>query len=63
MTAAAVPMTILVTGASAGIGAALARIYAAEGWDVILTARREAPLHALPRAAHHVAVLQADGAP
>ena len=38
---------VLITGASAGIGAALARIYAAEGWDLILTARREAPLSAL----------------
>lgn len=39
--------TVLVTGASAGIGAALARVYAANGWDVILTARRRAPLEAL----------------
>ena len=39
--------TVLVTGASAGIGAALARTYAARGWNLILTARREGPLQAL----------------
>ncbi len=39
--------TVLVTGASAGIGAALARVYAERGWDVILTARREDPLRTL----------------
>lgn len=38
---------VLVTGASAGIGRALAAVYAAEGWDLILTARRKAPLDAL----------------
>jgi len=38
---------VLVTGASAGIGRALAAVYAAEGWDLILTARRKAPLEAL----------------
>lgn len=38
---------MLITGASAGIGAALARVYAAEGWDLILTARREGPLRTL----------------
>ncbi|MBA4809111.1 SDR family oxidoreductase [Brevundimonas sp.] len=49
--------TVLVTGSSAGIGAALARTYAHEGWDLILTARREAPLKALAEelaAAHDV---------
>lgn len=38
---------VLVTGASAGLGAALARVYASHGWDLVLTARREGPLRAL----------------
>ncbi|MEM9669607.1 MAG: SDR family oxidoreductase [Pseudomonadota bacterium] len=38
---------VLITGASAGIGAEFARQYAARGWDVALTARRKERLEQL----------------
>jgi short-subunit dehydrogenase len=55
---------ILITGASAGIGAALARVYAHHGWDLVLTGRRVAALESLARelslAGAGVAVIPAD---
>lgn len=46
---------VLITGASSGIGSALAREYARRGWSVVVTARREERLQQL------VEVLTADG--
>ena len=49
----------LVTGASSGIGREIARVHAARGGDLVITARRAAPLEALKaelEAAHGVAV-------
>jgi len=64
--------TALITGASSGIGAEFARLHAAKGGDVILTARSDGPLNELKaelEAAHgitaHVFALDigaADGA-
>lgn len=51
---------VLITGASAGIGAEFARQYAALGWDVALTARRADRLQAIAteiESDHRVAAL------
>lgn len=41
--------TVLITGASAGIGKAFAEKFASEGWDLVITARREKNLRELAK--------------
>lgn len=47
MTEAIEPKRVFITGASSGLGAALARDYAAHGASLGLVARRAGPMHAL----------------
>ncbi len=44
-----IPRTVLITGATSGIGEATARKFAREGWRVIITGRRRDRLEALKR--------------
>ena len=41
------PRTVLITGASSGIGEAFAEVFAAEGFHLVITARREERLRAV----------------
>ncbi|WP_298679501.1 SDR family oxidoreductase [uncultured Lentibacter sp.] len=52
--------SILITGASAGIGRATAELFLARGWRVGLLARRAAALHALAKGQPNAVVLPCD---
>lgn len=53
--------TVLITGASSGIGEAFARLFATEGFDLVLTARRLERLESLKRELNvNVHVISAD---
>lgn len=52
--------TMLITGASAGIGAALAREYAGRGWNLIITARRTDRLEAIKTEIESIFSVQVD---
>jgi short-subunit dehydrogenase len=59
------PRTVLITGASSGIGEAFADVFAAEGFDLVITARREDRLRTVAdrlrqRYARRVEVITAD---
>ncbi len=52
--------TIVITGASSGIGRAVAELFLAEGWQVGLLARREAALQDVAEGQANAVVLPAD---
>ena len=54
------PGTIVVTGASAGIGRGVAELFAAEGWNVALIARRAAVLEEVANGAPNALPLACD---